>query len=110
MVFSESKREYLQSFLGEGKDYVALFDSLKPKDRVRIIMDFVMASQAPRPVEYIVARRTKNKFGQAILHFNNADGSKQRKFSKVTLVKSPRVGVYPVIGDMAGSLVDLEKL
>lgn len=106
----EEQRAYLQSFLREGTEFAALFDSLKAKDRVRITTSFPMSFQSPHPVEYIVARRTRNKFGYTVLHFNNANGSKQRGGSILRLSKSPSGNVHPTEGDLAGTLINLEKL
>lgn len=93
---------------------IKVFDSLKPKQRVKAAIKAVMGhgdAEAGKPTEYIVGRRTQGRFGERVLLLPG-DGSAPHPFRKVTLHKRKGIDdntvVVAALGDMAATLISLE--
>lgn len=93
---------------------IQMFDSLKPKQKVKVSLRAVMGhgdSENGTPTEYIVGRRSKSRFSENVALLP-ADGSKPHPLAKKTLMKRKdhegNTYVTVALGDMGATLISLE--
>jgi hypothetical protein len=98
----------------EQEKLVQVFDSLRPKQRVKAAIKAVMGhgdAENGTPTEYIVGRRGKGRYGETV-SLLPGNGSKPHPMAKVTLMKRKdhegNVYVSAALGDMGATLVSLE--
>jgi hypothetical protein len=98
------------------EDLIKAFDSLRPKQKVKVTMKAVMSmspSETGTPTEYIVGRRGKGRYGETV-SLLPADGSKPHPMRKVTLYKRENhegnTYVSVGIGDMGATLIAIDPV